>query len=118
MSRLEVDPDVEVVLARAALAGRLTWSQVAEILMPGPDLEPQPAASFDAYRALGGRDPEVGLSYFRGRLDGYQPPDDDTSGFPADVRRRWAEEALQRLPDRPGSPASGVIPLALLEAGS
>jgi len=111
MSRLEVDADVEVVLAQAALAGRLTWGQVEATLWPGPDLEAQAARSFDAYRALGGVDPEVGHAYFRGRHLDYQQaePDDDTSGWPADVRRRWATEALERSPER--SPdGSAAIP--------
>ncbi|HUY60973.1 MAG TPA: hypothetical protein VMW49_03765 [Candidatus Dormibacteraeota bacterium] len=109
MSRLEVDADVEVVLAQAALAGRLTWGQVAETLMPGPDVEAAAARSLDAYRALGGTDPNVDRAFYRGRIADYQQPDDDTSGWPAEVRRRWAVEALERLPERPVSMASRAI---------
>jgi len=114
LADLEVDPAVERILAEAALDGRLRWQQVEAALMPGLDLEAAAARCADVYRQLGGEDPNVDRAFYRDRIDRYVPDEEDVSGWPADVRRRWAEEALERAPERPVSMASRAIPADVL----
>lgn len=103
----EVREPLEAVLADAALAGRISWQaaeraldQEAALNDPASastadaGLDAAAATAFDAYQALGGRDPEVGLSYFRGRIDRYDQPEAVSDANPE--ARRWAELALGR----------------------